>query len=78
MYQKAKLKKFAADLKLNQNAFNSCLDSDKYASVVQADVSEGTKLKVPGTPTFFINGAPLQIQSLDFEDFQRAIAPYLQ
>lgn len=78
MYQKANLKKFAANLKLNQNAFNACLDSDKYAAVVQADIAEGTRLNVPGTPTFFINGSPLQIQSLEFESFQRAMAPYLQ
>ncbi len=78
MYQKTQLKKFAGDLKLNQNAFNACIDSDKYASVVQADVAEGTKLKIPGTPSFFVNGTPLQLQSLEFEDFQHALAPYVQ
>lgn len=78
MYQKDSLKKFAVDLKLNSAQFNACLDSDKYAAVVQADLDEGTKLGVPGTPTFFANGKLLQIQSLDFEAFARVIDPLLK
>jgi protein-disulfide isomerase len=75
MYQKDMLKKFARDLKLNTAQFNSCIDSDKYASAVQADIDEGTKLGVRGTPTFFANGKQLQIRSLDFEGFQQLIEP---
>jgi protein-disulfide isomerase len=78
MYQKDMLKKFAGDLKLNAAQFNNCIDSDKYASVVQADIDEGAKLGVRGTPAFFANGKPLQIQSLDFEEFQRLIEPMLK
>ncbi len=78
MYRKANLKKFAADLKLDVARFNQCLDSDKYASTVQDDIAEGRQLQVRGTPTFFINGQVLQIRSLDFEEFQRLIDPYLQ
>ena len=78
MYQKDQLKKYASALKLNTAQFNNCLDTDKYASVVQADIDEGTKLSVRGTPTFYANGKPLQIQSLDFEEFQRLIDPLLK
>jgi protein-disulfide isomerase len=78
MFQKTNLKKFASDLKLNTAQFNNCLDTDKYASVVQADIDEGTKLSVRGTPTFFANGKPFQIQSLDFEAFKRLIDPLLK
>jgi protein-disulfide isomerase len=78
MFQKNNLKKFASDLKLNTAQFNNCLDTDKYASVVQADIDEGTKLSVRGTPTFFANGKPLQIQSLDFVEFKRLIDPLLK
>jgi len=78
MYQKDQLKKYARDLKLNTAQFNGCIDSDKYAAVVQADIDEGTKLGVRGTPTFFANGKQLQIQSLDFEEFQRLIDPLLK
>ena len=75
MYQKDQLKKYASALKLNTAQFNNCLDTDKYASVVQADIDEGTKLSVRGTPTFYANGKPLQIRSLDFEEFKRLIDP---
>jgi len=78
MYQKGMLKKFARDLKLNTAQFNTCIDSDKYASVVQADIDEGTKLGVQGTPTFFANAKPFRIQSLEFEEFQRLIEPLLK
>lgn len=78
MYQKDSLKKFAVDLKLNSAQFNACLDSDKYAAIVQADLDEGTKLGVRGTPTFFANGKLLQIQSLDFEAFAKLIDPLLR
>ena len=78
MYQKNNLKKYARDLNLNTGQFNNCLDTDKYASVVQADLDEGAKLGVPGTPTFFANGKPFQIQSLDFEAFQSSIEQLLK
>ncbi|MDE3089284.1 MAG: thioredoxin domain-containing protein [Chloroflexota bacterium] len=78
MYQKRLLKKYAADLKLNTAQFNACLDTAKYAAVVQADIEEGVKLGVGGTPSFFINDKPLEIQSLDFEEFARLIEQNLK
>ena len=45
---------------------------------MQADLDEGTKLGVPGTPTFYANGKPLPVSSLDFEEFQRVIDPLLK
>jgi protein-disulfide isomerase len=50
------LKKFAADLHLDTNAFNSCLDSGKYASAVRQETQQGQQLGIDSTPTFFING----------------------
>ena len=73
MYQKAQLKKYAADLNLNTTAFNHCIDTDQTAPVVQADIAEGAKLGVQGTPSFFVNGKPLQIASLDFQSFQQSL-----
>jgi protein-disulfide isomerase len=52
----ADLKKYASDLQLDTAKFNSCLDSGKFASKVQADAAEGGANGVSGTPTFFING----------------------
>jgi len=48
------LKKYAADLGLNLTQFNECLDSKKYESSIQNDLSDGQGLGVSGTPTFFI------------------------
>ena len=41
---------------LAAGAFESCLDSGKYAEAVQKDSEEGQRLGVNGTPAFFING----------------------
>lgn len=50
------LKKYAQDLGLNEQTFNSCLDSKKYTTQVKADADEGTKVGIQGTPSFIING----------------------
>ncbi len=50
------LKKTALSLGLDPKRFNDCIDSPKYAYDWQADMAEGQKLGVNGTPTFFANG----------------------
>jgi len=52
----ASYKQWAADLGLNTQQFNSCLDSKKYLAEVQKDFNDGAAAGVSGTPTFFING----------------------
>ena len=54
------LKRYAADLNLNTDKFNGCLDSGKMNAEVQKDIDDGTKYGVSGTPSFFINGMPLE------------------
>lgn len=53
------LKRHAAGLGLNAEAFNACLDSSKYGERVRDGVSEGSGLGVNSTPTIFINGRRL-------------------
>jgi protein-disulfide isomerase len=50
------LKKFAVQLGLNSDAFNTCLDSGKYAALVNQQKAQGEQQGVTATPTFFING----------------------
>ena len=52
----ASLKTRAAELGLDEDAFDSCLDSGEFADQVAADVAAGRALGVSGTPALFING----------------------
>lgn len=58
-YGVAELKTWAAQIGLNAGQFNSCLDTEKYATRVDADVAAGSQYGVSGTPSFFINGTLL-------------------
>jgi protein-disulfide isomerase len=50
------LKTHATTLGLNAEAFNACLDSNKYADQVAKDMKEGSAAGVSGTPAMFVNG----------------------
>jgi protein-disulfide isomerase len=62
----------AADLKLDTTAFNQCLDSGKYAGQVSQDTSAAQSLGVRATPTFLVNGRPVQ-GALPIEQFRQLI-----
>jgi protein-disulfide isomerase len=55
-FTKDRLKQFAANLNLEQGAFNACLDTDMHASRVRQETERGKKLGVNSTPTLFVNG----------------------
>jgi protein-disulfide isomerase len=61
-------KKDAVDLSLNQEQFNQCLDSGKYAEKVSQQKTDGTKAGATGTPTIFVNGN-IYPGAYPFEDF---------
>ncbi|MFO1462176.1 MAG: thioredoxin domain-containing protein [bacterium] len=50
------LQKIAQKLKLDMAAFQACLSSEATKAFVSADLEQGSKAKVQGTPTVFING----------------------
>jgi protein-disulfide isomerase len=52
----AELVTHARMLHLDEKSFQSCLESGKYKSKVEADIEQGSKLGIGGTPGFFING----------------------
>jgi len=68
------LKKWAQELSYN---IDSCLDSEKYLSEVEADLREGAAAGVRGTPSFFINEQPLS-GAQPFSEFKRIIDAELQ
>jgi protein-disulfide isomerase len=51
----AVFRQYAAELNLDQDAFQACLDSGRYQAVVQANLEEGLGYGVRGTPSFFVN-----------------------
>jgi len=50
------LKAKAAELGLNADKFNKCLDSGEKAAAIQADMKDGQAAGVSGTPAMFVNG----------------------
>ena len=45
---------WAGDLKMDVNAFRTCVESGKYRNPVQTDVMEAMKIGASGTPTFIV------------------------
>ena len=66
------LKTKATQLGLNAEQFNQCLDSNKYAPQVQADLQAGAEAGVSGTPAAFINGRFLS-GAQPYENFAKII-----
>ena len=66
------LKEKASKLSLNTTAFDSCLDSSKYAAKIKDEILEGAKVGVNGTPSLFINGRFLSGDQ-PYEDIARMI-----
>lgn len=60
-------------LELEMDAFNSCLEENKYNEEIQADFELGLTRGVSSTPSFFINEQPL-IGAQPLATFNEAIA----
>lgn len=68
---------YAGQAGLDTAQFRSCLESSKYASRIQDDLSAGQKVQVDGTPAFFINGHRLT-GSQPFSEFKKVIDEQLK
>ncbi|MBF0270855.1 MAG: DsbA family protein [Magnetococcales bacterium] len=66
------LKKAAKSVGLDQAAFDKCLESGKHNARITTDLTEGKKLGVTGTPTFFINGVRV-VGAQPFDKFKSVI-----
>jgi len=71
------LKRTASNLSLDMSAFNACLDGNKYDSAVRADIAEGLKVGVKGTPAFFVNER-FYSGSVPYNELQKAVEGELQ
>ena len=66
------LKMYAVSLGLDTDKFNTCLDSGAMEEEVKADMADGQKYGVSGTPAFFINGKMIS-GAQPFEAFKKEI-----
>ena len=64
---------YGQGLGLEMDAFNSCLEENRYSDAIQADYQLGLSRGVSSTPSFFINEQPL-IGAQPLETFNQAIA----
>lgn len=71
-FSKENLKSMAVELKLDATSFNQCLDSGKYAAQVERETDFGTSSGIRGTPTFLVNGRPVQ-GALPIDQFRQVI-----
>jgi len=59
MYNTDTLTQAAVSLGMNGDTFRACLDGKKGEAKANADLADGQKAGVSGTPSFFINGTPI-------------------
>jgi len=71
-FSKDNLKAFAADMGLDTDAFNTCLDKGKYTQLVKDQTSLGQQLGISSTPTFAINGQAI-VGAQSFDTFKQKI-----
>lgn len=71
------LKKYAGELGLDSNRFETCLDGGSKTKLVEKDFNDGQELGVTGTPTFFINGQKV-VGAQPYEAFKGIIDTLIQ
>ena len=67
-----RLGQLAGEVGLDTTAFDECLNSGRYASLISQETLGVQSLSVRGTPAFLINGIPLA-GAYPYEDFERII-----
>ncbi|MFC1686077.1 DsbA family protein [Nanoarchaeota archaeon] len=71
------LKKYATDLGLDTDDFNTCLDSGTHEAEVKKDLADGGKVGVGGTPSFLIgndkDGYQLIVGACPYSSFESAL-----
>lgn len=78
VFVRAHLKAYAAELKLNLDAFDRCLDTDRYAPLVREHLIEALQIKLPGTPTFLLNGRKMNTPTLNYAEFWKPLEAELK
>lgn len=71
----ALFRRYAQDLGLDMERYDADVSSDDVVSRVQRDAQDGRAMGVSGTPTFFLDGRPMQITSVQsfYDAIDRAL-----
>jgi protein-disulfide isomerase len=77
VFSRTALKNYAAQIGLDTAQFGRCVDSGQHIPDVQAQHTEGARLGVQATPTFFINGQIVQ-GAAPYEEFKAMIEATLK
>jgi protein-disulfide isomerase len=68
---------YASDIQLDQESFDSCLNSGKHIPEIQNDLNDGRDYGVSGTPGFFVGNDQIGFVELKgaqpFESFKKVI-----
>jgi protein-disulfide isomerase len=72
-FSNAALKNFAVAIGLDADAFDECFDDDRYAQLVQQELSEGRDRGISSTPTLFVDGEIVE-GAVTFEQLQAYIS----
>lgn len=64
--------KYAQQLGLNVDQFKKDFSSGKVNDAINADLAEGNKLGVTGTPSFYLNGKKIEVNN-DVASFKKVI-----
>ena len=76
-FTEGKLKSYAKELGLKDQAFTQCLDTGKHSKKVEGETAIAALLGARGTPAFFLNGQML-VGAQPFEVFEGVIEKELK
>lgn len=70
-------KQYAQSIGINTKQFETDFASVKVNDTINADLAAGTKLKITGTPTFYVNGKKVEIPN-SAESFDKVLQPLIE
>jgi protein-disulfide isomerase len=73
VFTKNNLKQYAADMGLDRQAFNACVDTGRYEDWVRAQTEFGRQRGITSTPSIIVNGQKLASAPASFEDLKATI-----
>ncbi|MEK7522606.1 MAG: thioredoxin domain-containing protein, partial [Patescibacteria group bacterium] len=62
---------YAKELKLDLEKFKKDIDSSEVKNKVAEDLREADQMRVDSTPTFFLNGQKVEVNS--FDEFKKML-----